>query len=86
MRRKVWYAPYKHESFGEAEIKAVEQSLRDGWLAGFGPKSTVVINPLSISINRFDLKNDNTLIKMIIFNLIYRLLPRAMQLMQFLIY
>ena len=39
MRRKVWYAPYKHESFGEAEIKAVEQSLRDGWLAGFGPKS-----------------------------------------------
>lgn len=31
--------------------------------AGFGPKSTVVINPLSISINRFDLKNDNTLIK-----------------------
>ena len=39
MRRKVWYAPHKHESFGEAEIKAVEQSLRDGWLAGFGPKS-----------------------------------------------
>jgi len=39
MRRKVWYAPYKHESFGEAEIKAVEESLRDGWLAGFGPKS-----------------------------------------------
>ena len=39
MKKKVWYAPYKHESFGEAEIKAVEQSLRDGWLAGFGPKS-----------------------------------------------
>ena len=39
MRRKVWYAPHKHESFGEREIKAVEQSLRDGWLAGFGPKS-----------------------------------------------
>lgn len=39
MRRKVWYAPYKHESFGEAEIKAVEQSLRDGWLAGFGPRT-----------------------------------------------
>ena len=39
MRRKVWYAPHKHESFGEAEIKAVEESLRDGWLAGFGPKS-----------------------------------------------
>ena len=39
MRRKVWYAPYKHESFGEAEIKAVEKSLRDGWLAGFGPRT-----------------------------------------------
>ena len=39
MRRKVWYAPHKHESFGEAEIKAVEESLREGWLAGFGPKS-----------------------------------------------
>ena len=39
MRRKVWYAPYKFESYGEAEIKAVEESLRDGWLAGFGPKS-----------------------------------------------
>ena len=39
MRRKVWYAPHKHESFGEAEIQAVEESLRDGWLAGFGPKS-----------------------------------------------
>jgi len=39
MRKKVWYAPHKHESFGEAEIKAVEESLRDGWLAGFGPKS-----------------------------------------------
>ena len=39
MRRKVWYAPHKHESFGDEEIKAVEQSLRDGWLAGFGPKS-----------------------------------------------
>ena len=39
MRRKVWYAPYKHESFGEAEIKAVEESLRDGWLAGFGPRT-----------------------------------------------
>jgi CDP-4-dehydro-6-deoxyglucose reductase, E1 len=39
MRRKVWYAPYKHESFGEEEIKAVEESLRDGWLAGFGPRT-----------------------------------------------
>jgi len=37
MRRKVWYAPYKFESYGEEEIKAVEKALRDGWLAGFGP-------------------------------------------------
>ena len=37
--KKVWYAPYKFESYGEEEIKAVEQSLRDGWLGGQGPKS-----------------------------------------------
>ena len=37
--KKVWYAPNRFESYGEEEIKAVEQCLRDGWLAGFGPKS-----------------------------------------------
>ena len=37
MSKKVWYAPYKFESYGEEEIKAVEKALRDGWLAGFGP-------------------------------------------------
>ena len=37
MRKKVWYAPHKFESYGEEEIKAVEKALRDGWLAGFGP-------------------------------------------------
>jgi len=37
--RKVWYAPNKFESYGEEEIKAVEMCLRDGWLAGFGPRS-----------------------------------------------
>ena len=37
--KKVWYAPNKFESYGEAEIKAVEACLREGWLAGFGPKS-----------------------------------------------
>jgi CDP-6-deoxy-D-xylo-4-hexulose-3-dehydrase len=37
--KKIWYAPNKFESYGEEEIKAVEQCLRDGWLAGFGPKS-----------------------------------------------
>ena len=39
MQRKVWYAPNKFESYGEEEIKAVEECLRDGWLAGFGPRS-----------------------------------------------
>jgi len=39
MTRKVWYAPNGFEAYGEAEIKAVEQCLRDGWLAGFGAKS-----------------------------------------------
>ena len=37
--KKVWYAPNMHEAYGEEEIKAVEQCLRDGWLAGFGPRS-----------------------------------------------
>lgn len=37
--KKVWYAPNKFESYGEAEIKAVEECLRDGWIAGFGPRS-----------------------------------------------
>ena len=39
MSKKVWYAPNKFESYGEEEIKAVEQCLKDGWLAGFGPRS-----------------------------------------------
>lgn len=38
-RKKVWYAPYKFESYGEEEIQAVEQSLRSGWLGGQGPRS-----------------------------------------------
>lgn len=36
---KIWYAPNKFESYGEDEIKAVEACLRDGWLAGFGPRT-----------------------------------------------
>ena len=40
MRKKVWYAPNKFESYGEKEIKAVEKALRSGWLAGFGPYTT----------------------------------------------
>ena len=37
--KKVWYAPNKFEAYGEEEIKAVEACLREGWLAGFGPRS-----------------------------------------------
>jgi len=36
--KKVWYAPYKFEAYGEEEIAAVTQCLRDGWLAP-GPKT-----------------------------------------------
>jgi len=39
MTKKVWYAPNKFESYGEEEIKAVEDCLRDGWLAGFGDRT-----------------------------------------------
>lgn len=36
--KKIWYAPYKFEAYGEEEIKAVEECLRDGWLAP-GPRT-----------------------------------------------
>ncbi len=39
MPQKVWYAPNKFESYGEEEIKAVQDCLRDGWLAGFGERT-----------------------------------------------
>lgn len=37
-RAKVWYCPYKFQAYGEEEIKAVEECLRDGWLAP-GPRT-----------------------------------------------
>ena len=37
--KKIWYAPNKFESYGQEEIDAVTQCLKDGWLAGFGPQS-----------------------------------------------
>ena len=37
--KKVWYAPNQKEAYGDAEIQAVVDSLQDGWLAGFGPRS-----------------------------------------------
>ncbi len=39
MQKKIWYAPNKFESYGNEEINAVTQCLKDGWLAGFGPKT-----------------------------------------------
>jgi len=36
---KVWYAPNQFEAYGEEEISAVVESLRAGWLAGFGPRT-----------------------------------------------
>ena len=37
--KKIWYAPNGFEAYGEEEIKAVNDCLKDGWLAGFGNKS-----------------------------------------------
>lgn len=36
--RKVWYAPNKFEAYGEEEIQAVTECLREGWLAP-GPRT-----------------------------------------------
>jgi CDP-6-deoxy-D-xylo-4-hexulose-3-dehydrase len=36
-QKKVWYAPNQFEAYGEEEIQAVNDCLRAGWLAGFGP-------------------------------------------------
>ena len=39
MSKKIWYAPNQFEAYGEEEIQAVNDALRDGWLAGFGPRT-----------------------------------------------
>jgi len=36
--RKIWYAPNKFQAYGEEEITAVVECLRDGWLAP-GPRT-----------------------------------------------
>jgi CDP-6-deoxy-D-xylo-4-hexulose-3-dehydrase len=38
-RKKVWYAPNQFEAYGEEEIQAVNECLRAGWLAGWGPRT-----------------------------------------------
>jgi len=45
-RPKVWYCPYKFQAYGEEEIKAVEECLRDGWLAP-GPRTATFENMVS---------------------------------------
>ena len=36
---RITYAPHTKQAFGEREIEAVMQCLKDGWLAGIGPKT-----------------------------------------------
>jgi len=45
--KKIWYAPNQFQAYGEEEIKAVSQCLRDGWLAGFGPKTIEFQNEIA---------------------------------------
>lgn len=37
--KKIWYAANKHEAYGQDEIDEVVKCLKDGILAGFGPRS-----------------------------------------------
>jgi len=37
--KKIWYAPNKFEAYGQEEINAVTECLKDGWLAGFGKRT-----------------------------------------------
>lgn len=45
--KKIWYAPNQFEAYGEEEIQAVEDCLRSGWLAGFGPKTVQFENEIA---------------------------------------
>lgn len=45
--KKVWYAPNKFESYGDLEIQAVVDCLKDGWIAGFGPRTIEFENKIS---------------------------------------
>lgn len=47
MSKKIWYAPNKFESYGQDEIQAVHKCLEDGWIAGFGPRSTEFENKIA---------------------------------------
>lgn len=38
--KKIFYAPYKFEAYGQEEIDSVVSCLNDGWLGGFGEITT----------------------------------------------
>src|SRR3990167_8792424 len=44
---KIWYAPNGFEAYGDDEIKAVTECLKDGWLAGFGKRTIEFENKVS---------------------------------------
>jgi len=50
--KKIWYAPYKHEAYGQEEIDAVVESLKSGWLGGQGPKSIEFEEKISKSFGK----------------------------------
>jgi CDP-6-deoxy-D-xylo-4-hexulose-3-dehydrase len=50
--KKVWYAPNQKEAYGDAEINAVVDSLQDGWLAGFGPRSIEFEKQISLQFGK----------------------------------
>jgi CDP-6-deoxy-D-xylo-4-hexulose-3-dehydrase len=45
--KKIWYAPNGFEAYGDAEINASIQCLRDGWLAGNGKYTTAFENEVA---------------------------------------
>lgn len=50
--KKVWYAPNQFEAYDESEIKAVEECLRAGWLAGFGPRTLEFERQISLRFGK----------------------------------
>ena len=50
--KKIWYAPNQKEAYGDAEIQAVIESLQEGWLAGFGPRSIEFEKQISLQFGK----------------------------------